>query len=64
MDGINEIFNTKQEMLILNIISIGLATFSMVMIIVFGVLYCKKRKTKRLDAIESLMEGQSTTLTV
>jgi hypothetical protein len=46
-------------MYILNIITIGLASFSMVLIIVFSVLYYRKRKVRKLDAIESLMEGQN-----
>jgi len=48
----------------LNVIIIGLASVSMVMIFLFSVLYYRKRKVRRSDAIESLMEGQSTTTVI
>ena len=58
LDNIQEINNHKLELSVLQMITIGLTSFSVLMTIVFSLLYLKENRKKKSDAIESLMSGE------
>ena len=58
LDSIQEINDHKLELSVLQMITIGLTSFSVLMTIVFSLLYLKENRKKKSDAIESLMSGE------
>ena len=58
LDNIQEINDHKLELSVLQMITIGLTSFSVLMTIVFSLLYLKENRKKKSDAIESLMSGE------
>lgn len=58
LETIQEIYDHKNELSILQMITIGLTCLSVLMTIVFSLLYLKENRKKKSDAIESLMSGE------
>jgi hypothetical protein len=58
VDSLNHIADVKNEMFVLNMITIGFACLSMVLIIIFSVLYLRLRKRRSMDVLDTLLEEE------
>ena len=55
INSIVEINNKKFELFMLQMITIGLAAFSILLTIIFSIIYLKKRKNRKVDVMETLI---------
>ena len=55
INSIVEINNKKFELFMLQMITIGLAAFSILLTIIFSIIYLRKRKNRKVDVMETLI---------